>query len=71
MPHRFKEQYRFTGVALTTELGWLFGAAFAPVVSLGLTIWLGIEFAGYYLLSGALASLVALYVVQRMSGSDR
>jgi MFS family permease len=67
LPHRFKPGYRFTGVSLTTDLGWLFGAAFAPIVALGLTAWLGLEFAGYYLLSGAVATLISLYVVQRMS----
>ena len=71
LPHRFKAEYRFTGVSLTTDLGWLFGAAFAPIVALGLTIWLGLEFAGYYLLSGAVATLIALYIVQRMSGVSR
>lgn len=71
LPHRFKQQYRYTSVALTIELGWLFGAAFAPIVSFGLAVWLGIEFAGYYLLSGAVASLAALYIVQRMSSSSR
>ncbi len=67
LPHRFKPEYRFTAVSLTGDIGWLFGAAFAPIVSLGLTLWLGIEFAGYYLLSGAIASLIALFIVQRMS----
>lgn len=71
LPHRFKPEYRFTGVSLTQDLGWLFGAAFAPVIALGLTAWLGIEFAGYYLLSGALATLASLYVVQRISRGGR
>ena len=71
LPHRFKQEYRYTGVSLTTELGWLFGAAFAPIVSFGLAVWLGLAFAGYYLLSGAVASLAALFIVQRMSSSSR
>ena len=71
LPHRFKAEYRFTGVSLTTDIGWLFGAAFAPIVALGLTIWLGLEFAGYYLMSGTVATLIALYIVQRMSNDRR
>lgn len=71
LPHRFKPEYRYTGVAVTTDLGWLFGAAFAPIVALGLTLWFGLEFAGYYLLSGVIATLVALYIVQRMSRGSR
>ncbi len=71
LPHRFKPEYRYTGVALTNDVGWLFGAAFAPITSLGLTLWLGLEYAGYYLLSGAVASLIALFIVQRMSSGRR
>ena len=67
LPHRFEPRYRFSGVSLTTDLGWIFGAAFAPIAALGLTVWFGIEFAGYYLLSGVIATLIALYIVQRMS----
>ena len=69
LPHRFEREYRFTGVSLSTDLGWLFGAAFAPIIALGLTIWLGIEFAGYYLLSGVVATLIALFIAQRMVSS--
>ncbi|MEM7194027.1 MAG: MFS transporter [Pseudomonadota bacterium] len=71
LPHRFKPEYRFTGVSLTTDMAWLFGAAFAPIISLSLTEWLGIEYAGYYLLSGALATLASLYVVHRLSNRSR
>ena len=66
LPHRFEREYRFTGVSLSTDLGWLFGAAFAPIIALSLTVWLGIEFAGYYLLSGVIATLIALFIAQRM-----
>lgn len=66
LPHRFERQYRYTGVGISTDLGWFFGAAFAPLFALGLTIEFGIEFAGYYLLSGVVATLIALVVSQRM-----
>ncbi len=66
LPHRFEREYRYTGVALSTDLGWLFGAAFAPIIALSLTFWLGIEYAGYYLLSGAVATLIALFIADRL-----
>lgn len=62
LPHRFEREYRYTGVAISNDLAWIFGAAFAPVIALSLTVWFGIEYAGYYLLSGAVASLIALYI---------
>ena len=66
LPHRFEREYRYTGVALSTDLGWLFGAAFAPIIALSLTIYFGVEFAGYYLLSGVVATLIALTIAERM-----
>lgn len=71
LPHRFKLQYRYTGVSMTNDIAWLFGAAFAPVVALGLTHWFGLAFAGYYLLSGVVATFIALYIVQRMEASSK
>ncbi len=70
LPHRFEREYRFTGVALSTDLGWLFGAAFAPIIALSLTVWFGVEFAGYYLLSGVVATLIALFIAQRTHSSS-
>ncbi len=66
LPHRFERDYRFTGVSLSIDLGWLFGAAFAPIIALSLTIRFGIEWAGYYLLSGVVATLIALFISQHM-----
>jgi MFS family permease len=54
----FLAQYRYTGAALTSDLAWLVGAAFAPLVALGLAANLG--YVSLYLLSGALGSLAAL-----------
>ena len=67
LPHRFQMRYRFTGVSLTNDIAWLFGAAFAPIVALGLTHWFGLAYAGYYLLSGVVATLIALFIVQYTS----
>ncbi|ASY72874.1 MFS transporter [Sinorhizobium fredii] len=57
---RFGRAYRYTGAALTSDLSWLIGAGFAPLVALGLTSRFGLTFAGYYLLSGALCTIAAL-----------
>ena len=57
----FQKSHRYTGSSLTSDLAWLFGAAFAPLIAL----WLGAEFgllaAGAYLLSGAIGTLLALW----------
>jgi MFS family permease len=57
--------YRYTGSALTTDLAWLFGAGFAPLVALALSSRFGLMSAGAYLLSGAICTLVALALDQR------
>lgn len=67
LPHRFKKEYRFTGVSISNDIAWLFGAAFAPIIAMSLTHWFGIKFAGYYLLSGVVATLIALIIVERMN----
>ncbi|MDE2395413.1 MAG: MFS transporter [Burkholderiales bacterium] len=59
---RFEPQNRYTGAALTTDLSWLMGAAFAPLVALGLSSYFGTLAVTGYLLSGCIATLVALRV---------
>ena len=58
----FEPKFRYTGAALTSDLAWLIGAAFAPLVALGLSARFGIGFMGVYLFSGAVCTLVALRV---------
>jgi len=58
---RFSRNYRYTGAALTSDLSWLLGAGFAPLVALFLSSRFGLPFVGYYLLSGAVCTLIALY----------
>jgi len=58
----FLPQYRYTGAALTSDLAWLVGAAFAPLVALGLAANFGLGYVSLYLLSGALGTLAALSV---------
>jgi MFS family permease len=63
----FSTQSRYTGSALTSDLAWLFGAGFAPLAALLLATKLGLLAAGGYLLSGALATLIALAVNKELA----
>lgn len=56
----FAPRFRYTGAALSSDLAWLFGAAFAPLVALGLSAHFGLGFVSLYLLSGAACTLAAL-----------
>jgi MFS family permease len=58
----FEAKYRYTGAALTSDLAWLIGAAFAPLVALGLSAHFGLAYVSVYLLSGAACTLTALSV---------
>ncbi|GJE59974.1 MFS transporter [Methylobacterium trifolii] len=57
---RLGSRYRYTGAALTSDLAWMFGAGFAPLVVLFLASRYGLAMVGLYLLSGAAATLLAL-----------
>ncbi|MGQ9368300.1 MFS transporter [Azospirillum sp. ST 5-10] len=63
----FSRRHRYTGSALTSDLAWLFGAGFAPLVALVLSSNLGLVSSGGYLLSGALGTLVALLLNKRLA----
>ncbi|HVL20932.1 MAG TPA: MFS transporter [Amaricoccus sp.] len=63
---RFEQRYRYTASALTSDLAWLFGAGFAPLVALYLATHYGIFSSGAYLLSGAIVTVVALLLSQRL-----
>lgn len=58
----FARKYRYTGAALTADLAWLIGAAFAPLVALGLSANFGLAYVSVYLLSGAACTLAALSI---------
>lgn len=58
----FTQRHRYTGSALTSDLAWLFGAGFAPLAALWLSSNFGLLAAGGYLLSGAVGTLVALWL---------
>src|SRR3546814_9534586 len=53
----FHPRHRYTGSAFTSDLAWLFGAGFAPMVALWLSSAFGLLAAGAYLLSGAVGTL--------------
>ncbi|MCC9626037.1 MFS transporter [Thalassospira sp. MA62] len=56
----FKREYRYTGSALTSDLAWLLGAGFAPLVALYLCDRFGLAAVGGYLMSGAIVTLLVL-----------
>lgn len=58
----FSAQYRYTGAALSTDIAWLVGAAFAPLVALGLSAEFGLVAVSLYLLSGVVCTLGALRI---------
>ncbi len=60
-------RYRYTGAALMSDLAWLVGAGFAPLVALNLSSKFGLAWVGVYLLSGAVATLGALAFNRRSS----
>ncbi|MDE2249129.1 MAG: MFS transporter [Xanthomonadaceae bacterium] len=58
----FRSYFRYTGALITSDLGWLLGAGFAPLVALSLSVYLGVGYVGLYLLSGAAGTLGALWI---------
>lgn len=67
----FSAHYRYTGAALSTDMAWLIGAAFAPLVALGVSARFGLVALGAYLLSGALCTLAALGINRAVEARDQ
>jgi MFS family permease len=63
-------RFRYTGAALTSDLAWLIGAAFAPLVALGLSAHFGLGYVSVYLLSGAACTLGALRLNHTLESRD-
>lgn len=63
---RFSRRYRYTASALTSDLAWMFGAGFAPLVALVLAASFGLFSSGAYLLSGAICTLIALLLSRHL-----
>jgi MFS family permease len=66
----FERRYRYSGAALTSDLAWLFGAAFAPLVALGVSVHFGLSAVSLYLLSAAVCTLVALRINRQLEAAD-
>ncbi|GGE77584.1 MFS transporter [Massilia psychrophila] len=66
----FPARYRYTGAAYTSDLSWLVGAGFAPLVALALAAKFGMVYVGLYLLSGAVCSLAALSLNRKLDIRD-
>ncbi len=62
----FLPHFRYTGAALTADMAWLLGAAFAPVLALYLSSRFGLVSLSVYLLSGVACTLLALRVNKRL-----
>jgi MFS family permease len=65
----FRSATRYTGSALTSDLAWLFGAGFAPLAALVLSSQFGLASSGAYLFSGAVCTLVALWVNKELASA--
>ncbi|MEM8871470.1 MAG: MFS transporter [Pseudomonadota bacterium] len=66
VPNRYPPEYRYSGSALSTNLSWIVGAAFAPFVGLYLTVQFGLWASALYLLSGVVVTCVALYFLEQV-----
>ncbi|MBL7250371.1 MFS transporter [Alloalcanivorax sp. C16-2] len=66
----FERRFRYTGAALTSDFAWLFGAAFAPLVALGLSAKFGLAYVSVYLLSGVICTLLALRINRRLETGE-
>ena len=63
-------RFRYSGAALTSDFAWLFGAAFAPLIALGLSVHYGLIAVSFYLLSGVMCSLLALRISKQLKATD-
>lgn len=70
MTANFWPRYRYTGAALTSDLAWLIGAAFAPLVALSLSERFGLIAVTLYLLSGCACTLLALRASRNLASPD-
>ena len=68
--YNFLPRFRYTGAALTADLAWLMGAAFAPLVALSLSARFGLVAVSVYLISGAACTLLALRANRALSVRD-
>ncbi|HWX48006.1 MAG TPA: MFS transporter [Roseomonas sp.] len=67
----FSRRLRYTGAAMTSDIAWLIGAGFAPLVVLALSQWFGLAAVGAYLLSGVICTLLALMTNRQLEMRDQ
>ena len=67
LSNRFQPRHRYTASALTSDLAWMFGAGFAPLAALLLSYVFGLGASGAYLLSGAILTLLALWLNRELA----
>lgn len=65
---KLERRYRYAGAALTSDFAWLFGAAFAPLIALGVSVHFGLAAVSLYLLSGTICTLLALRISRSLEG---
>ncbi|MEM6589618.1 MAG: MFS transporter [Pseudomonadota bacterium] len=65
VPKRFPAEFRYSGSALSVNLSWIFGAAFAPLSGMFLAAYVGLWASALYLLSGAVVTYVTLRILDR------
>lgn len=68
--NRFDPEFRYSGTAMATNLSWITGAAFAPLVGLGLTVAFGLWASALYLISGVVVTFFALYQLNRLKAAQ-
>ncbi|MFT6579381.1 MAG: MFS family permease [Zhongshania sp.] len=66
----FERRFRYAGAALTSDFAWLFGAAFAPLIALGLSVHFGLVAVSLYLISAVFCTLLALRINKHLEASD-
>ncbi|WP_323123250.1 MFS transporter [Burkholderia alba] len=62
----FSTHLRYTGAAITTDMAWLIGAAFAPLTVLTLSNMFGLVSLTGYLISGVVCTLVSLRLTRSL-----
>ena len=70
LANHFTQRARYLGSALSSDMGWLLGAAFAPVLTLWLSSVFGLIALSVYILSSTVATLAAIYVGRRLNLAD-
>ncbi|MBV9508823.1 MAG: MFS transporter [Caulobacteraceae bacterium] len=66
----FSRHFRYTGAAVTTDLSWMVGAGFAPLIALALSSQFGLPAVGFYIIVGSLGTLLALAINRRLQAEN-